>query len=244
MDWGVLDNVWMCAYCKIVKQRQLFYYFTKQSFFYMRLLLILSLVFLFSLSISAQTKLNAEQQKTVIETMDKAASKVKTMQCEFLQIKTMKMLKREMKSQGKMFFSHPDKLRWQYTVPYNYTFLMNGDKVVIKSSRSTQKIDVQKNKMFRQITTIIFNSITGGGLKSTADFNVELYKDNQSYFAKLYPKKKELKQVYEVIEIFFNDSLTMVSGVKMKEKTGDVTTVKLNNVIINTTISDSTFSIN
>jgi outer membrane lipoprotein-sorting protein len=36
----------------------------------------------------------------------------------------------------------------------------------------------------------------------------------------------------------------MVSGVKMKGKTGDVTTVKLNNVIINTTISDSTFSIN
>ena len=33
MDWGVLDNVWMCAYCKIVTQRQLFYYFTKQSFF-------------------------------------------------------------------------------------------------------------------------------------------------------------------------------------------------------------------
>ena len=47
----------------------------------------------------------------------------------------------------------------------------------------------------------------------------------------------------EVIEIYFNESLTMVSGVKMKEKTGDVTTVKLNNVKINPAINDSTFSI-
>ena len=175
--------------------------------------------------------------------MDKAASKVKSMQCEFSQTKSMKMLKREMKSQGVMYFKQPDKLRWQYTAPYDYTFLMNGDKVSMKSTKTTQKIDVQKNKMFRQITSIILNSITGGGLKSAADFTVEVYKDNQTYFARLYPKKKELKQVYEVIEIYFNESLTMVSGVKMKEKTGDVTTVKLNNVKINPAINDSTFSI-
>ena len=209
----------------------------------MKRIVIASLAFLFSLGIIAQTKLNAEQQKQLIEKMDKAASKVKSMQCEFSQTKSMKMLKREMKSQGVMYFKQPDKLRWQYTAPYDYTFLMNGDKVSMKSTKTTQKIDVQKNKMFRQITSIILNSITGGGLKSAADFTVEVYKDNQTYFARLYPKKKELKQVYEVIEIYFNESLTMVSGVKMKEKTGDVTTVKLNNVKINPAINDSTFSI-
>lgn len=201
------------------------------------------LAFLLVQTLFAQTKLNADEQKQLIEKMDKAASKVKSMQCEFSQTKSMKMLKREMKSQGVMYFKQPDKLRWQYTAPYDYTFLMNGDKVSMKSTKTTQKIDVQKNKMFRQITSIILNSITGGGLKSAADFTVEVYKDNQTYFARLYPKKKELKQVYEVIEIYFNESLTMVSGVKMKEKTGDVTTVKLNNVKINPAINDSTFSI-
>ena len=209
----------------------------------MKRIVIASLAFLFSLGIIAQTKLNAEQQKQLIEKMDKSASSVKAMQCEFSQTKSMKMLKREMKSQGVMYFKQPDKLRWQYTAPYDYTFLMNGDKVSMKSTKTTQKIDVQKNKMFRQITSIILNSITGGGLKSAADFTVEVYKDNQTYFARLYPKKKELKHVYEVIEIYFNESLTMVSGVKMKEKTGDVTTVKLNNVKINPAINDSTFSI-
>lgn len=201
------------------------------------------LAFLLVQTLFAQTKLNADEQKQLIEKMDKSASSVKAMQCEFSQTKSMKMLKREMKSQGVMYFKQPDKLRWQYTAPYDYTFLMNGDKVSMKSTKTTQKIDVQKNKMFRQITSIILNSITGGGLKSAADFTVEVYKDNQTYFARLYPKKKELKQVYEVIEIYFNESLTMVSGVKMKEKTGDVTTVKLNNVKINPAINDSTFSI-
>jgi outer membrane lipoprotein-sorting protein len=190
-----------------------------------------------------QTKLTAEQQKQIVEKIDKASSAMKTMQCDFTQTKRMKMLSKDMQSKGVMYFKRPDKLRWQYTSPYDYTFIMNGDKVQIKSMKSTKNIDVQQNKMFRQITSIILNSITGGGLKSAADFTVEVYKDNQTYFARLYPKKKELKQVYEVIEIYFNESLTMVSGVKMKEKTGDVTTVKLNNVKINPAINDSTFSI-
>jgi outer membrane lipoprotein-sorting protein len=97
--------------------------------------------------------------------------------------------------------------------------------------------------MFRQITKIILNSITGGGLKSATDFQVEVYKTDNNYFAKLYPKKKELKQIYNVIEIYFNQPLTMVSGVKMMEKTGDVTSVKLLNVKNNPVINESTFAV-
>ena len=97
--------------------------------------------------------------------------------------------------------------------------------------------------MFRQITKIILNSITGSGLKSATDFQVEIYKTDNSYFAKLYPKKKELKQIYSVIEIYFNQSLTMVNGVKMMEKTGDVTSVKLQNVKYNQSINESTFAV-
>ena len=97
--------------------------------------------------------------------------------------------------------------------------------------------------MFRQITSIILNTITGGSLKSSADFTVEMYKSGNSYFAKLYPKKKELKQIYQVIEIYFNPELTMVSSVKMQEKTGDVTTVNLNNIKTNQPINDKMFCI-
>lgn len=209
----------------------------------MKRLFFIVLVAAFSLYVSGQTKLTAEQQKQLVEKIDKAASAMKSMQCDFTQTKSMKLLKKEMKSNGVMYFKQPDKLRWQYTSPYDYTFIMNGDKVRIKSTKSTQDINVQGNKIFRQITNIILNTVTGGGLKSASDFTVEVYKSDKGYFAKLYPKKKEVKQIYNVIEIYFNSSLTMVSSVRMIEKTGDETLVNLDNLKANVAINEKMFAV-
>ena len=209
----------------------------------MKRILLFVIVSILTLSLWGQTKLTNVQQKQIVEKIDKASSAMTSMQCDFIQIKRMKLLKKEMQSKGVMYYKQGNKLRWQYTAPYDYTFLMNGDKMRIKSSKSTKDIDVQGNKMFRQVTSIIINTITGGGLKSSSDFVVELYKADNNYFAKLYPKKKELKQIYQVIEIHFNSSLTMVESVLLQEKTGDTTQVKLTNVKVNATISEKVFSV-
>ena len=209
----------------------------------MKRLMIIILGAMMSFTAWAQTKLTAEQQKQIIEKVDKAAQAMSVMQCDFTQTKTMKLLSKEMQSKGVMYFKKPDKLRWQYTSPYDYTFILNGDKVQIKSTKSTQNIDVQGNKIFRQITGIILNSITGGSLRSSADFNVELYKQGNTYFAKLYPKKKELKQMYQYLEIWFDPALTQVSSVRMVEKTGDVTLVKLLNTKFGTKIDEKMFAV-
>lgn len=207
------------------------------------------LIILFTLHCSlftawSQTKLTAEQQKDILEKVDKSASAASSMQCDFTQTKKMKLLSKEMLSKGVMYFKRPDKLRWQYTTPYDYTFILNGDKVQLKSAKSTKNIDVQGNKMFRQISNIILNSVTGGNLKSSSDFNVEVYKSVEGYFARMYPKKKELKQIYQAIEIYFNPSLTMISTVKMIEKTGDVTIVKLTNSKTGVAIDEKLFKVN
>ena len=208
-----------------------------------RLLFIL-LAMMFSWPLLGQTKLTAEQQKQIIEKIDQTASAMKGMQCDFVQTKRMKLLSKEMQSKGVMYFKRPNKLRWQYTAPYDYTFILNGDKVQIKSSKSTKNIDVQGNKMFRQITNIILNSVTGGSLKSSSDFTVEVYKKDNTYFARLFPKKKELKQLYQVIEIYFDSALTMVNSVRMVEKTGDETRVNLINTKLNIAVDEKMFAVN
>ena len=208
-----------------------------------RLLFIL-LAMMSSWPLLGQTKLTAEQQKQIIEKIDQTASAMTGMQCDFGQTKRMKLLSKEMQSKGVMYFKRPNKLRWQYTAPYDYTFILNGDKVQIKSSKSTKNIDVQGNKMFRQITNIILNSVTGGSLKSSSDFTVEVYKKDNTYFAKLYPKKKELKQLYQVIEIYFDSALTMVNSVRMVDKTGDETRVNLINTKLNIAVDEKMFAVN
>ena len=205
---------------------------------------IILLISLFGVELAfGQVKLDDEQKAQVLRTFNVASAKTNSMQCNFLQIKEMKLLKKQMQSKGKMFFVRPQKLCWQYDTPYKYTFILNGDKVHIKSDKSSQTIDIQKNKMFRQIADIILNSITGGHLSSSSDFSVEIWKHKNFYSAKLFPQKKELKKLYNLIEITFDYSMTMVKTIKMEEKSGDVTIVTLNNVVTNATIKESVFNI-
>ena len=74
-----------------------------------RLLILLTVVS--SLPLLGQTKLTAEQQKQMIEKIDKTASAMTGMQCEFTQTKSMKLLSKEMQSKGIMYFKRPNKLR-------------------------------------------------------------------------------------------------------------------------------------
>ena len=205
---------------------------------------VILLICLSALSAMGQTKLTSEQEKQVLAKMDQSSNALRSLQCDFVQSKRMKILSKEMQSKGILYFKKPDKIRWQYTKPYDYTFIMNGDKVQLKSAKSTKNIDIQGNKIFRQISTIILNTVTGGGIKNSSDFNVELYKSGDVYFAKMLPKKKEVKQVYSSIEVYFNSALTMVETIKMIEKSGEYTTVKLVAPKLNVTINESVFKVN
>ncbi len=191
-----------------------------------------------------QTALGSVEQNKVMERIEEASKKMENMQCEFSQTKTLKLLKEQMVSKGKMYFVQPNKLRWQYTHPYEYTFILNNDKVYINSAAGVQNIDVKENRIFREITDVILKSITGGNLKNTTDFSVELFKQASSYYVRLTPKKRQIKQIYNYIEVYFNPSLTEVSEVKMEEKTGDITLVKLFNTKVNTRIDEKLFSAN
>ena len=86
--------------------------------------------------------------------------------------------------------------------------------------------------------------MTGGGIKNSADFDVTLFRQGDAYFAKMLPKKKEVKQVYAAIEVYFNPALTMVERIKMIEKSGEYTVVKLLSPKMNTTINESIFKVN
>ena len=191
-----------------------------------------------------QSKIGPQEQQQVIQKFNSASSSLRTMYCDFVQTKKMKLLKNEMQSKGVLYYSSPNRLRWQYNTPYSYLFILNGDNVYIKSGTKKQNIDVKRNKLFRQISSIILQCITGGRLNNSGDFTVEIQKTNDTYSARLDPKKKELKKLYSIIEIYFNHDLTMVNSVRLEETTGDTTIVELKNVKTNTSISENLFSLN
>ena len=201
-----------------------------------RLLVICSMLLLF-LVVKAQMS-----QDAIIAKINVAVSKIETMQCDFVQTKHMKMLNNKMVSTGIMAYKQSDKLRWEYKKPYTYVFILNGTKVYLKKESRNDVIDIKQNKVFKSIAEIMMNSVIGKCLTNNKEFKVSISDVNNQWVASLIPQKKELKQMYSKIILYFGKANSIIQKVEMIEKNGDKTIIELKNVKLNKPVNANSFS--
>ena len=185
---------------------------------------------------------NFNEQRAIQE-ISNAASAIKTLQCDFVQTKSLKMLGDKMVSKGKMYCSQPNQLRWEYISPYSYIFILNNNNVLLKKGNRSDVIDVNQNKMFKEIARIMMNSVLGKSLTDKKDFKVIVSGNSQQYTATLVPLKKDMKQMFTKIMLHYDVKAGMVKKVDMFEKNGDNTVIELVNIKKNSQINASVYSV-
>jgi len=206
-------------------------------------------LFLFSTILLARPQSDykpaTETQKTeMMQKITTASEQLKTLRCDFVQQKTISILSDKMISEGRMSFKQKNKLRWEYTKPYQYEFIMNGDKVMVNSENTKNVIDVNSNKMFREICKIIVSGINGSGIFDQSRFSSKFFAGTKDNMVILTPKQKELKQMFNEIHLHFNKSDYAVHTVEIIEMNGDITHIEMINMQINKPLGDEIFNIN
>jgi len=177
-----------------------------------------------------------EQSKKMVETINKATAAVKSIQCDFTQVRQSTMLKEKQTSKGKMSFSGKN-LKWEYTEPNKFALIVkeeNGQQqVYIQQDGKTKKAEGQNGQLFKGITQIVMGSVTGTALSNNGDFTVEMYTQGNQWVAKLTPKQPKLKKMFTAIHLYFNEKHNAVTKVEMKEANGDMTTITFTNTKLN-----------
>ncbi len=204
-----------------------------------KLLLVIVAVFITTTMAHSQSTADAKIKQQI----NAVASKMQTMQCDFVQTKYMKLLNDKMVSQGKMYYQQSDKLRWEYTSPYTYTFVLNGSKVMLNKGKRSDVINVNQSKFFKEIARIMMNSVVGKCLTDEKDFKVSISSTATQWVATLVPQRKDMKQMFQKIVLYFSRSAKMVSTVELVEKKGDRTVIQLKNVKTNSPINAKVFSV-
>ncbi len=187
---------------------------------------------------------SAQDQSAIIAAINKHNAAMKTMECDFVQTKHLKMLNDKMVSHGRMYYQQSSKLRWEYTAPYTYTFILNDNKVMLKNSRRTDVIDVNQNKMFKEIARIMMNSIVGKCLTDDKSFKTSIQETPNEWIATLLPQKKDMKQMWTKLILHFDRNKNTVVQVEMHEKSGDYTVIELKNNKLNKAIDARIFNVN
>lgn len=201
-------------------------------------------VVMWCLLVTATLTLSAQQSEQQIKKeIGQFAASMKTLQCDFVQTKHLKMLNDKMVSRGKMYYSQSNRLRWEYVTPYTYTFILNNDKVLLKNKKRSDVIDVRQNKVFREIARMMMNSVVGDCLNDSKSFKNSISDRGGEWIATLVPLRKEMKQLFQTIFLHFNKKQGVVTSVEMVEKNGDRTIIELKNIKKNETIANNMFDL-
>ena len=204
--------------------------------------LIMGLIFC-SASLSAQYQdATEEQRQEIVSRITQAADNMNTMQCDFTQVKELSFMDDKVMSEGKMYFKKTNKIRWEYTKPFQYVFSMDGQNVQMTSSGQTTTIPASQSKLFSEISKVMVGGVSGNGLVDSPDFDTQFLVGGNDYKVVLAPRKKEVKDLFSSVQLYVGKADSRIRSVELIENTGDKTTITLKNLQVNTTIDDAIFS--
>ena len=181
-----------------------------------------------------------ESQKVVAE-LTEAAVSMQTLQCRFMQEKISSMLAEPTVAEGTMHYAAPDRLRWEYTKPYVFALVVNGERIVKVTDGKAEVVDGKSNRMYQGIVSIIMGSASGKKLFDTSVFDVVMYDDNEFWRAEMTPKRRDMKRMFSQLVFRFDKKSKVISRVEFKEAGGDITSIRFEDIKLNEAIGEGKF---
>ncbi|MBR5080939.1 MAG: outer membrane lipoprotein carrier protein LolA [Bacteroidales bacterium] len=203
-------------------------------------ILLLALLFTSVWAQNEKPLTEAESQK-VISALTQAASSMQTLQCRFVQEKTSSMLAEPSIAKGTMHYAAPDRMHWEYTEPYAFALVVNGEQITKVTDGKAETLDGKSSRMYQGMVSLIMGSASGKKLFDASVFDVTLYDDNEFWRAEMTPKRRDMKRMFSQLVFRFDKKTNGISRVEFKDAGGDVTSIRFEDMKLNEVIDDNVF---
>ncbi len=175
------------------------------------------------------------------EKLRKESANIKTIQANFIQKKSMKILSKPLVSEGRFYYIAPDSFRWEYFKPLK--------SIVIAHKNITKRYIYSGGKIVEdkmggaQAMKIVLNEVAGwmnGRFDQNPSFAATINEGTKTMIT-LSPIDKSTTGMIEKIEIALSRKAATVKSVKIIEDANSFTQINFQNVEINKTINPSVF---
>ncbi|MEZ5057619.1 MAG: outer membrane lipoprotein carrier protein LolA [Saprospiraceae bacterium] len=174
--------------------------------------------------------------------IEKITNETQTIQCDFVQEKSLSFLNEKMVSKGKFYFKQTDKIRWEYDSPFSYIIVLNGGKLLIDDEGKKNEMDLSNNQTFKEINGLLSKTLQGDIFQKDDRFSKEVFENNAFVMVKLQPLTEAFKAYITEIKVFFDKKDMMVAKVEMVEGE-DLTKIMFENRKINTNLPQNLFQV-
>ena len=209
-----------------------------------KLFFVLFVLVLYCLSSFSQSSFKDIEDISLFKSnLAEMTKKTNTIKSDFIQEKNLNFLSEKIISKGLFCFKKENKIRWQYTEPFDYLIIINENKIYIKDEDHESKYDMASNKIFKEINKIITGCIQGDILNNDKEYKIEYYENDNFYYVKLTPYSENMKEFLSNIDIYFDKRDFSVSKLEMIELSGDYTKIEFLNKKLNEEIPDEEFTV-
>jgi len=179
--------------------------------------------------------------KNDFEKLRKESANIKTIQANFVQKKSMKILSKPLVSEGCFYYIAPDSFRWEYFKPLR--------SIVIANKNVTKRYIYSGGKMVEdkmggaQAMKIVLNEIAGwinGRFDQNPSFTATIHGGTNTMIT-LTPAGQSMAGMIEKIEIVLSREAATVKSVKIIEDANSFTQINFQKVEINKSINPSVF---
>lgn len=181
-----------------------------------------------------------DSENSIKQKIEETAVKINSIQCDFKQIKKMQYLDSDLKSSGKFWYIYPDKIRWEYTEPYDYIIIINQDKISLISNNNTNQFEINSNETFNKMNELIVSAVSGK-VFGNSEYKTKIYENVKFYKIVLQPGSSEITQMIKQMEIFFDKSSYTIKKLKIIEPNTDYSMIHFSNQKLNESIPENIF---
>jgi outer membrane lipoprotein-sorting protein len=195
---------------------------------------------LITISIQSQTNMSTSEAQALKTLVKEQALTTKTIYSDFTQYKHLDFLSNDIVSKGKLAFKTPNLVKWEYTEPYNYVVIFKNETLYINDEGKKNQVDMGSNKLFKELNSLIINSIKGDMFDDEA-FEITYYKKAKNSEVHFIPKDKKSSKYIDAFQLTFNAKGDVIE-VKMMEPSGDFTKIIFTNKVLNKPLDDALFT--
>jgi outer membrane lipoprotein-sorting protein len=171
-----------------------------------------------------------------------ATAATETIQSDFNQEKSLSMLSEKINSTGKFWYKKKSMLRIEFMRPFSYLVIINEGKLFIKDGEKENKISTGSSKILQQVNRMLLDCVSGNMLESP-DFQSRIFEGREAWLVELTPVSRNLKKLYKNINIIIDKSDYTADTIEMTELSGDKTSIRFKNKVLNAQIPNSVFTI-
>ena len=169
----------------------------------------------------------------MLKKITSAASEMKTMKCDFVQIRKMSLLADEIKSSGVMYFEKDSKLRWEYREPTPYVMTINGGTVTVESGSGKSVSDASSSRLYRGIADMVMGCMSGESLTDSRMFRTTFTDLGSVWVAELRPVRKDLQRMFANLVLNFDPKTGLLMSMVMNDPAGNSTSITVSNISVN-----------